>query len=330
MDLLQYIREKKHRLIYPQMGAWGLSYTNYKLYEVYKDTAKQLELAQLLEKYIPIDFSYPLDYGALFTEALGVCLLRPDYDFPSTKEILVKNMDDLAALPQIKPDRDGLMPQYLETIRFIARNIDKPEMISLMGPFTLAAELAGVENLCRATVKSPDFVDAIVEYCTEAILVFIQAAIDNGAQVIQISEPTGGILSPASFRRYIGPKLTNIHDSIHRAGAASVLHICGKTYKLLAEMLSCGAQALSLDQIMDLGNVAKIIPEDIIIIGNIDPVGVLYEGSPDLVKMTTKKLLSDMKDYPNFIAAPGCDLVIGSPIENIEAFIDTIYEDTIF
>ncbi|WP_251862375.1 uroporphyrinogen decarboxylase family protein [Clostridium sp. Marseille-Q2269] len=328
MNLLEYMSKKRHRLIYPQMGAIGIAYTNYTMYEVYKDPQKQLEIALLLEDKIPLDFSYPLDYGVVFAEALGVPLLRPDYDFPSSNDNPIKDLSDLLLLDQPCPEKNCLMSSYLEAIRLIAENIDKPEMVALVGPFTLAAEMAGVENLARCVIRKPDFVEAILDFATEAIINFLRTAVKNGAKVIQISEPTASIISPVCFSRFITHRLQKIFATAEQLGAWGVLHICGNTSVYLKEMSSCGAEVLSLDQIMDMATVAKIVPENIILAGNIDPLQIMYNGSSYEVEKATKKLLLDMKLYPNFMPSFGCDCVMGSPEENVKIFIKTVYENS--
>lgn len=325
MDLLQYIFGADRRFVYPQMGAWGLPYTNYTMYQVYEDPQKQLEMALLMEEKIAVDFSYSLDYGVVFTETLGLNLFRPDYDFPVTLDHPIKDFPALFSLKQPDPKKDGLMPAYLESIRLIAHTINKPEMVALVGPFTLAAELAGVEDLARSLIQKPDFVEALLDFCTEMITTFLRAAVQMGAQVIQISEPTASIISPASFARSVTPRLRQIFDAAKQEGAWRVLHICGNTKRFLPEMIACGAEALSLDQVMDLPAVAKLVPAHIILAGNIDPVEVMANGTPKQVKTATTELLLAMGPYRNFMPSFGCDCIAATPEENMWAFLDTVY-----
>jgi len=328
MDLLQYISETgRHHFIYPQMGAFGLPYTNYTMYQVYEDPQKQLELALFMEENFAVDFSYPLDYGVVFTEALGLSLVKPDYDFPATLDHPIKDFPALLALKQPDPERSGFMPAYLESIRLIAQTIKKPEMVALVGPFTLAAELAGVEDLARSLIRKPDFVEALLDFATEAIIAFLSAAVQKGAKVIQISEPTVAIISPACFARSVAPRLRQIFNAAKQEGAWRVLHICGDTMRYLPEMIACGAEALSLDQVMDLPAVAKIVPDHMILAGNLDPVEIMGSGKPDQVKEATERLLLSMRRYPNFMPSFGCDCIITTPQENMRTFLDTVYND---
>ena len=66
---------------------------------------------------------------------------------------------------------------------------------------------------------------------------------------------------------------------------------------------------------------AQMVPENVIIIGNVNPTSVLSYGSVENVKQVTTELLEQMRPYPNFILSTGCDLPPETPIENMKAFM---------
>jgi len=104
-----------------------------------------------------------------------------------------------------------------------------------------------------------------------------------------------------------------------------MMHICGDTSLLLEEILSCGIEGLSLDQVMDIPLTMKIIPEEIVVFGNIDPLKVMLEMDARGVAKETSSLLSAVEDYPNFIMSTGCDCVLETPFENLKALVKTTH-----
>lgn len=324
MDIQTFIKQSPRRLMYPQMAAFALKYTGYSMYDVYGDPQKQLEIARIVEERVPMDFSYVLDYGVVFVEALGMKLKRPLFDFPSTYDHSIRTVEDIHTLVPPDPIKSGLMPPYLEAIERIANAFDKPEMVALVGPFTLAGELAGVEHLARSVIKQPEFVQELVEFCTQIIIDFTVEAMARGGGIIQVSEPTASIISPKAFRRFVTPYLKRIFDRIHQENIWSALHICGKTNIYLDEMVQTGAMVFSLDQIMNLAEVAKVIPGHIVISGNIDPVETLLMGSASEVRKATEHLLQSMQDVEMFMPSFGCDCIMATPEENVLAYIDTV------
>lgn len=319
MKLIDYIKDRESRMVYPQMGNIGLKLTGYRLYDVYTSPEKQLEVAKAIDDTFEGDFACPMEYGKIIVETLGIPLLKPEYDFPSTIENPIKDTEKLSKLKVPDPYNDGNMPVYLEALKLVADNFDKPLMASLPGPFTLAVELGGATDVAKNIIKKPDFIKELLEYTTEVVSVFAKALIKSGAEFLQISEPAGVILSPKRFEELVAVNLKKILEGID---VYKILHICGDTTYLIDQLLKCGAEGLSLDQLVNLPEFAAKVPEDVVIIGNIDPIYVLGEMSSSEVKEKTLKLLRDMKSYPNFMLAPGCDLIPNTPFENIKAFID--------
>jgi uroporphyrinogen-III decarboxylase len=74
------------------------------------------------------------------------------------------------------------------------------------------------------------------------------------------------------------------------------------------------ADAISIDQTVDLA-AARLALKDTLLFGNIDPVGTLYRG--DIAKVTESTIKA--KEAGVDAIWPGCDLVIQTPIQNIQA-----------
>ena len=72
--------------------------------------------------------------------------------------------------------------------------------------------------------------------------------------------------------------------------------------------------------------VIRDIPPTALAMGNIDPVSVFKDGTPELMRQTVLDLLEKMKDYPNFVLSSGCDTPPHTPTENIDAFFEALSE----
>ena len=324
-DLWNYISNSKKRLIYPQMGGMGLMLTNYSMFEVYEDADKLLEISLQMDETFPIDFAYPLDFGVVFLHTLGVPLRKPKYDFASAIANPITSLEILEQLKIPNPETDGLMPEYLKGIAKISQAIAKPQMVAVMGPFTLAAELAGVCLLAKSTIKNKEFVEHLLDFTTEAVMQFIVALKKAGATLIQISEPTTVILSPQLFHELITPRLRKIIALINEGNISSI-HICGDTTMYLSEILATNPQVISLDQIMPMEQTIQAIPAQVVLAGNLDPISLMLESSKNEVFEATKALLKQMEPYPNFMVSFGCDCPVHTPPENLQAVLQAVYE----
>ena len=320
MRLIEYLAGFDRRLVFPWMSSVCLRLTGYRLYEVYESPEKQLEAAKTMDDCFQADFVYPLDDGVILGETLGMPLVKPDYDFPSSSGILIKDLQTLKSLTVPDPNQDGRMPVNLASFRLIADRFDKPLAISVQGPFTLACELTGVNNFIRAIIREPDFVRAVLDFTTQVVAKYSQVAVKAGVRLLCVSEPTAILLSPAKFEELVSINLKKIFTSLD-PDAWKVLHVCGDTTNHIQAMLHAGAEGLSLDQVVNLKEIAPHIPKDVVIIGNIDPIDVLADSPAEIVRADTIRLLKEMRDYPNYMVSFGCDCLPDTPIENLKAAI---------
>lgn len=133
------------------------------------------------------------------------------------------------------------------------------------------------------------------------------------------------MLGPEHFEEFSMQYVLMISNECHNANVASVYHICGNTNHLIQKMVEANVDALSLDSPefgVSLPEVIKIIPQDLILIGNISPTRTILREKPNDVTKEVNDLLTAMNPYPNFILSTGCDLPQETPLENIHAFMN--------
>ncbi|MFV0499782.1 MAG: uroporphyrinogen decarboxylase family protein [Bacilli bacterium] len=320
MKLIEYINSESRSFFLPDMGTNGLYIMGYTAYEVYKSPIKQLNLATKMNEIFESDFIYSLCDGAIFCETLGLELLKPKYDFPSVLKHSITDIEKLRNYSIPDPYNSGRMPTNLKSLNLIANNIDKPLYVSIQGPFTLAIQLAGATHFLRSIIKNPLFVKTLLNFTTETVKRYALAVEEAGAKYISIAEPSVVTLSPERFRNLIVSNLNEIYDSLN---CWKGLHICGDTSAFLEFMFSCHIDAVSLDQIMEYEKVIKVVPKDVVLIGNLDPINLLNNSEPDKIAEETKKLIKTMLPYKNFICAFGCNCMNTTPIKNLQTAINT-------
>lgn len=318
MTLMEYIQQEPRRFFLPDMGTNGLYLTGYTTYEVYEDPKKQLALAQVMDQTFEADFVYSLCDGAIFCETLSLELLKPDMDFPSVLSHPIRDCSSLKRYRVPDPYQSGRMPVNLESLRAISDAFEKPLFVSIQGPFTLAVQLAGATHLLRSVIKDPSFLAALLDFTTETVKQYAVAVEHAGAKYISIAEPATVTLGPKRFEHWVLPRLQSIYDELTCWRA---LHICGDTNFLLPQMLTCHIDALSLDQIMDYEQVIKKIPEDLVLLGNLDPLELLFNADEQTIRTETIRLLTKMRPYPNYMCAFGCNCMNDTPVSHLQAAI---------
>ena len=146
----------------------------------------------------------------------------------------------------------------------------------------------------------------------------------DGLDGIIVAEPMAGLLAPERCEIFSSRYVARLVDAVQDQGFSVILHNCGRTTRLVGSMAGTGAHGLHFGNAVNMRDIAPQIPADRLLLGNIDPVGILRQASPEDVACSVTQLLEDMQAYPNFVLSTGCDIPPGTPLENIDAFFQAL------
>lgn len=314
-----FTKEDRVPTILP-VGYPGIKLLDYNIKETVTDADKQYNVMKALTEEFELDLAFNFMELSVEAEVLGAKVVFEEDHKPSVRVHPVKTLEDIENIKIPNPKTDKRMSTFIESMRLMSENLSIPTLAAINGPFTLAGELMDVTSALIAVMKDKDFLKRLLEVTTEVLDVYIKAFIEAGADIILICEPTGCMLSTAQYKEFSGDYVKRLFENNKEIIPA--LHICGNTKHILGEMVATGAAGLSFDGIMNLPETAELLPKDIAVIGNTDPARILNQKDPQIVTDSVLKLKESMKDYPNFVLMPGCDLPHTVSLENIHAFIE--------
>jgi uroporphyrinogen decarboxylase len=130
------------------------------------------------------------------------------------------------------------------------------------------------------------------------------------------------MISPELYEKYALPFEKKIVDVAHKAGLPYTLHICGNTDAILHLILKTGTDAIELDYKTDINKIFDLYHDKVVLIGNIDPSGILAFGSHKDVTDKTLELLVTYGHSNKFILNAGCAIPAETPSGNLKAMID--------
>ncbi len=316
--LIDIVTAKPSRPAAPLMGYPGAVLTRSTLRQNgFNSELHFRSVKALVERYSPDVAFFMMDLS-VEAGAVGLPVRYPLNESPTVEEHPVRAVADLNAYRVLDPLRDARVVSFIETMRAMKNLPDVIRGAYVIGPFTLAGLMLGATEAAVATLDDPDLVHETLRFAEGVISPYAQALVDAGAQTVAILEPTASFLSPAAFAEFSGAYLKRIAKPI---GVPIILHVCGNTTRLIPAMCETEVDGLSLDAAVDFPRAAKVVPDDIVLIGNVDPVRVMVNETPEGVRKAVRGLLSAMEPYPNFILSTGCDLPLETPLENIEAFM---------
>ena len=323
MSLYDHVEAADRRLAVPLMGSVGARLAGHKLGDCLRESGLHLKcLGALVETFDP-DALFPIMDLTLEAEALGLAIAFPEDEAPSVAEHPVASSEALSRLELPDPSSSGRMPVFLSVLEGMRGLTASPLGSYVIGPFTLAAELSGAEELAVRTISDGPFAEAVIDFASEAICIYAEQ-LARRADIVAILEPSAVMLSPASFEGFVRGPLERLTHVIKSNGAFPVLHICGNSTHLLQQMSACGAEGFSIDSPVDMRVAAASVGSHQVVMGNIDPVAVMLEGDARKVKAACADLLEKMEGIPNFALASGCDLPADTPKENIASLVAAV------
>ena len=123
-------------------------------------------------------------------------------------------------------------------------------------------------------------------------------------------------ISDDQYREFIKEKHREIVDFIHSLGASVKIHICGDITHLLTDLKDVKPDILDLDWMVDMDDAYRVLGDEIIRCGNLDPVRIIERQSADDVAQEVRELCRKEKDKP-FILSGGCEITVDTPVENV-------------
>lgn len=229
---------------------------------------------------------------------------------------------DLARLEIPDPLGGGRMNDRVNGIALLKEKAGDDKLVEgwVEGPCAEGADLRGINTLMLDFFDDPGFVGDLFEFIIEMELRFASAQAKAGADIIGIGDAAASLIGPKLYKEFVLPHEQKLIDGIHEMGALVRLHICGNTTRLLPWMGRLGADIVDLDWMVSLAEARAASGPDQVLLGNIDPVAVLRNGSPETV---TQGLAECHRQAGSrYIAGAGCEVVRDTAEANIRAMTD--------
>lgn len=257
-------------------------------------------------------------------EAFGCTISMPEHEVPSVTGRLVYDEESVNRL-QVPSLSVGRMPEYLKANRLAIENIkDKPVLSGCIGPFSLAGRLYDMSEIMVGIYIEPEVIKTLLDKCTAYITAYCKELKSLGATGVIMAEPAAGLLSNDDCKEYSTVYVKQIVEAVQDENFTVILHNCGNKGQCTQAMIDSGAAALHFGNAVDMVATLEQCPSDLIVMGNIDPVGILKQASSEDVYRITSDLLAKTAGYKNFVISSGCDMPPLVPEANIKAFYKAV------
>jgi MtaA/CmuA family methyltransferase len=232
---------------------------------------------------------------------------------------------DKAKLASLKmPDvlGGGRMLDRVEGVALFKEKIGSDKIIEgwIEGPCAEGADLRGINALMMDFFDDPGFVRDLFEFVIEMELNFAKFQIEAGVDIMGLGDAAASLVGPELYEEFVWPYEKKLIDGIHELGAAVRLHICGNTRDILEGIGRLGCEIVDLDYLVPVSEAREKIGQSQVICGNIDPVAVLQDSTPEQIHQAIEQCHKEAGG--SFIVGAGCEVTRDTPPENLQVLTD--------
>jgi uroporphyrinogen decarboxylase len=254
-------------------------------------------------------------------EAFGSTIRVSKDEVPTVTGRIVASLEDAKklAVPDVLAGRTGI---YIDAIRKARQLItDRPVFAGVIGPFSLGGRLVDVSEAMIACYEDPDMMHEVLEKVTQFITAYALAYREVGADGVVMAEPLAGILSPSLIDEFSTQYVKRIVDAVKTDEFAFIYHNCGNNTPVLVDSIkTIGANGYHFGNAVDMKQMLERMPDDVLVMGNVDPSSQFRNGTPESIREATLALMEKCTVHKNFVVSSGCDIPPLSSWGNIDAF----------
>jgi uroporphyrinogen decarboxylase len=247
---------------------------------------------------------FPLDAAILFSDiltipdAMGLGLYFAEGEGPKFERPLREEWE-IRALTV--PDPAVHLRYVMDAVAQIRKTLDNQvPLIGFSGsPFTLACYMVegcggtDFRQIKTMLYQRPDLLHHILNINAQAVIAYLNAQIESGAQAVMIFDTWGGALSHNAYQEFSLRYMSQILAGLIRehGGARIPAVVFTKGGGLWLESIAnSGCDAVGLDWTVDIAEARRRIGDKVALQGNLDPA-VLF-AAPEVIITETEKILA--------------------------------------
>jgi uroporphyrinogen decarboxylase len=317
-------------------GSWPLIMRGYSLEELSgpgsSDPRAAAELFYEVNDELDSDFvTSGTGSTAFMLEALGAEIAFAEFGEPSITVPPIGSAADLEKADVRRIAESGRIRWIRDvTEELAALNGGKRSLfISARAPFTLAGQMFGVERFSKTLYRDRELAGRLLDLATDLSAFFYEYLLDiEGVDGVFIADPgaSGDMISAKHYEELALSHFTELLSRLAPYGKLTLLHICGDITDRLTLIARSGVQMISLDCKVDLADAKEIVDGALALAGNVDPVGVMEDGSPDDVLAAARRCVEQAGGNGGFMLMPGCGISRKVTEENAAALVRAGHE----
>ncbi len=232
---------------------------------------------------------------------------------------LLEDKAKLATLNVPDPLAGPRMSDRVAAVALLAERAGATHIVEgwIEGPCAMAADLRGVNALMLDFYDDPEFIADLFRFVVEMEFSFAKAQVEADATLMGIGDAAASLIGPKLYEKFVFPEECRLIERVRALGVPVRLHICGNTRRIAGLMAKTASEIIDLDFLTPMAEARAASGPDQLLLGNIDPVRVLRDGTPESITAALEECWQAAG--PRWITGAGCEVPRGTPHENLMA-----------
>jgi uroporphyrinogen-III decarboxylase len=289
-----------------------------KIYEVYKAAVDEFGFDWA---WVQIDDCFEFEPAGVAVKGEGN-FLRATYGYLPVSAETIKN------LPHIDPWNDGRMPEKLKAIKLLKEHYRDTLLIcgSCAAPFSAVGLMWSIQESMLLLLTNPDLLYEAMDYWMEFYKRYIKAQKDAGADAIWLGDCNafGNMVPLPLYVEHILPVTKKLVQYCENELDIMIwMHNSETNLENILSHIPIGSSFENVGPAADIAQVSAALKGKAAFSGNLDPLEVLWKGTPELVIAETARIMKSCKDNGGYIFNTGEMNPSQVPAGNMKAMMDT-------
>jgi len=249
-------------------------------------------------------------------EGIGPFLPNPIKDKESLNQVIL-------------PDVHEHLGYVFDAVKLTKKELNnRVPLIGFAGaPWTLfcyALQGQGSKNFNTAKAfcyQHPELAKELLQKITTTTIAYLREKVKAGADVIQLFDSWGGLLSPKDYQVFSWFYSQQIIDAL--SSSVPVIIFGKGCWFALPEMGKSGASAIGIDWTCSARNARYLSGGQVTLQGNFDPSKLLLPISE--IKLQVKQMINEF-GKESYIVNLGHGILPNVPVDHAKAFVDAVKE----
>ncbi|MBY0264895.1 MAG: uroporphyrinogen decarboxylase [Burkholderiales bacterium] len=280
---------------------------------------------------------FPLDAAILFSDiltvpdAMGLGLYFVEGEGPKFERPL---RDETAIRALRVPEPRESLGYVIDAVKQIRGALNgKVPLIGFSGsPYTLACYMVegggsdDFRNIKTLLYARPELLHHILDINAQAVIAYLNAQIEAGAQAVMVFDTWGGSLPAAAYREFSLAYMQRVIAGLHREWKGQTIPsiVFTKGGGLwLEDIAAIGSNAVGLDWTVDIGEARRRVGDKVALQGNLDPM-VLF-SPPAAIAQQVGRVLDAYGKGSGHVFNLGHGVSQFTPPEHVAALVEAVH-----